>query len=455
MAIKVLLLDANEVDVGWRARAALGDVKALADSIKDDGQLQPIVVSNGGGTFELIAGHRRLEACRLLDRKVIAMVVDPGDAADAIRKQIAENVRRLDFTGIELGQALEKYREEYQTLHPETKRGAMAGRPKKGGEMSPKFGDNFDDDRSEPFSKVISREMGIGETQVKDAIQLATSLQADHIAAIKSLANPTERRKAERQALSDLRKERRIVAMQEKAEENRRSSSELGRFDCGDMAEVIRGYKKDKLTFDLVLTDPPYSLQWGKVITHEIRNSIGHSEVVWDKLDVGWIRSVLGVLATDAAIVAFCPAEAIGVYSDCFAEYGLEYRGALVWWKTNPGTKYRHGSYLQATEYMVLGTKGSPYFKPFDNAGSEEAHNVLRSGICGPSERLGDHPTQKPVSVINQLLDRFATPAHRVLDPFAGVGTVPACCREREIWCAGIELDPKFSDLAKLRIKSL
>lgn len=452
MATRVSSLQPGTVHIGWRARTQLGDIEELAESIRRDGQLQPIVVAKNGTGYNLIAGHRRLEACRLLKTSVQAQVVDPHDEATALWLQIVENIQRVDFTAIELGEALSKHKELYAALHTETQPGATGRNKGTKADVSTKS------DRSRPaerYTKVVAADLGVGETKVVEAIKLATVLSDEQKDKIRSLASPKDRRKAERKALSTLRKRQREEKLMNAATKRKRTSAGTGRFDVGDMAEVLQTYAAEGLEFDLALTDPPYELPWGTVIEHDDRESIGHEAVDWDKLDLSWVSRVKDVLSFNATVIAFCPAEAIGAYAKAFEAAGLEYRGALVWYKTNPGTAYRQGNYIQATEYIVRATRGQPYFKPFDNAGSDEAHNVLRSPICGPHERLGSHPAQKPKRLINQLLDRHAMTGQRVLDPFAGVGSVPACCKRRNIWSAGIEIDPKYAELAQARLQTI
>ena len=53
----------DEIQIGFRYRKDLGDLRSLADSIAEVGLLHPVVVTPEG---RLIAGQRRLEACRLL-----------------------------------------------------------------------------------------------------------------------------------------------------------------------------------------------------------------------------------------------------------------------------------------------------------------------------------------------------------------------------------------------------
>jgi ParB family chromosome partitioning protein len=88
----------EDVKVGERFRKDLGDVQALAKSIEELGLLQPIVVNEA--TNELIAGHRRLEACKLLGWKEI-----PANAVNLenmVRGEYAENAFRKEFTVTEM-----------------------------------------------------------------------------------------------------------------------------------------------------------------------------------------------------------------------------------------------------------------------------------------------------------------------------------------------------------------
>ncbi len=76
-------------------------LKELADSIRSEGLLQPIVVRMVGDKFHLIAGERRLRACRLLGQKTIAArVVEASDASAAVMTLI-ENLQRADLNPID------------------------------------------------------------------------------------------------------------------------------------------------------------------------------------------------------------------------------------------------------------------------------------------------------------------------------------------------------------------
>lgn len=76
-------------------------LRELADSIRSEGLLQPIVVRQVGAKFQLIAGERRWRACQMLGLRMIpARVVEAGDASAAVMALI-ENLQRADLNPIE------------------------------------------------------------------------------------------------------------------------------------------------------------------------------------------------------------------------------------------------------------------------------------------------------------------------------------------------------------------
>jgi ParB family chromosome partitioning protein len=73
----------------------------LADSIREHGVLQPILVRPVGPKFELIAGERRWRASRLADRATIPAIVVEFDEETALEASIIENLQREDVSPLE------------------------------------------------------------------------------------------------------------------------------------------------------------------------------------------------------------------------------------------------------------------------------------------------------------------------------------------------------------------
>ena len=73
----------------------------LADSIREHGVLQPILVRPVGPQYELIAGERRWRASRLVGRETIPAIVVEFDQQTALEVSIIENLQREDVSPLE------------------------------------------------------------------------------------------------------------------------------------------------------------------------------------------------------------------------------------------------------------------------------------------------------------------------------------------------------------------
>lgn len=91
-------------------RSNLNGVEELAESIKNVGLLQPIVVRvNDSHCFEIVAGYRRFNACKKIGwRKITCHVVELDDKA-AFEVSLIENVQRQTLNPIEEGLAFRNY----------------------------------------------------------------------------------------------------------------------------------------------------------------------------------------------------------------------------------------------------------------------------------------------------------------------------------------------------------
>ena len=62
------------------------------------------------------------------------------------------------------------------------------------------------------------------------------------------------------------------------------------------------------------------------------------------------------------------------------------------------------------------------------------------------------HPTQKPLDIIQRLIDKFSDKNDIVLDPFLGSGTTAVACLNTDRHYIGFELDPQYYDIACKRL---
>lgn len=95
------------------------EIDALAHSIQRDGLLQPVVVRKRDQGFELVAGERRVRACRSLGwASVRATVVDLSDS-DMLQVALAENIVRRDLNPIDRARAFSRLQEEFKLTQEE------------------------------------------------------------------------------------------------------------------------------------------------------------------------------------------------------------------------------------------------------------------------------------------------------------------------------------------------
>ncbi len=90
-----------------RKRFEEGALVSLADSIRERGMLQPIIVRPAEHGYELVAGERRWRAAKLAGEKAVPALVDDAlDEAGSLELALIENVVREDLTAIEQARTL-------------------------------------------------------------------------------------------------------------------------------------------------------------------------------------------------------------------------------------------------------------------------------------------------------------------------------------------------------------
>jgi ParB family transcriptional regulator, chromosome partitioning protein len=88
-------------------------IKELADSIRQHGLIQPITVRPVDSGFEIVAGHRRYQACKLLRWRVIPARIRALSDKDAFEIQLIENMHRMTMDPVEEAEAFKAYILDY------------------------------------------------------------------------------------------------------------------------------------------------------------------------------------------------------------------------------------------------------------------------------------------------------------------------------------------------------
>jgi ParB family chromosome partitioning protein len=98
----------DEIKVKRRIRKDLGDIATLAESLKQYGQIHPILINKKN---VLISGRRRLEAAKLLGwRTINAQIIDVKDEAAKLEFELEENIQRQNLTSEEIQSARDRLR---------------------------------------------------------------------------------------------------------------------------------------------------------------------------------------------------------------------------------------------------------------------------------------------------------------------------------------------------------
>jgi ParB family chromosome partitioning protein len=94
-------------------------IKELAESIREHGVIQPIIVRQALKGFEIIAGERRFRASQLLGKATIAAVVRPYSDQQVMEIALIENVQREDLNAIEVAVAYQAIMSQFTLTQEE------------------------------------------------------------------------------------------------------------------------------------------------------------------------------------------------------------------------------------------------------------------------------------------------------------------------------------------------
>ena len=209
---------------------------------------------------------------------------------------------------------------------------------------------------------------------------------------------------------------------------------------CGDSTkkEDVGGFRGGEKA-DMVLTDPPYGMKLdtdysGLTSKKSFGKGKTHKKVEGDDRPF------------DAAIIAGC---------DCKEQFwfGADYYAHTL------GDTEQTGSWL-VWDKRLDDSADKMYGSCFELVWSKQKHkrDMLRHKWAGfftdGEERSYLHPTEKPVSLLVELINRGGD-AVIIYDPFLGSGTTLIACEQLNRICYGMEIDPVYCDVIVKRWETL
>lgn len=189
---------------------------------------------------------------------------------------------------------------------------------------------------------------------------------------------------------------------------------------------------------DLILTDPPYGMQYRSPKWR--RPMVGDDNLAWFE---PMIQEAYRVLKPNSHIYLFCNDHGLCTFREKLQEAGFKVKRLLVWVKDQHTSGDLRGDYASRTEFILFAQKGRRLLN------GKRDTNVLFFKRAG-KKRV--HPTEKPEDLLRFLIEKSSSPGDLVLDPFAGSGTTCRAAKDLGRRYLGIEIDPYYAALARLRV---
>ncbi len=212
---------------------------------------------------------------------------------------------------------------------------------------------------------------------------------------------------------------------------------------CGDstLPETYQKLLGDK-KINLVCTDPPYFVNLestsGKISNDDLNDADGY------KFLMSAFKNFHSAMAKDASIYVFYATAKARIFHDAYEDAGFKVGAGLVWKKnqlvlTRTDWKYIH-------EPIIYGWKRDGTHRWF---GDQKQTTVFEFDRIKNSQTEGcGHPSSKPVPLIAYLIRQSTNRNCLVLDGFLGSASTLIACEQLGRICFGIELEPKFIDVA-------
>jgi site-specific DNA-methyltransferase (adenine-specific) len=247
----------------------------------------------------------------------------------------------------------------------------------------------------------------------------------------------------------------------------------------GDALKVLQELSPNQ--FHLAVLDPPYLVAEVPEIHEEHLDAV-KTEINWNIL----FRRVYRVLRDEAMLVVFGHLSTFAKLWNVIESAGFGYVTDIVWVKGEPTnflqakkkplsqhetiTVWKKGKmrynweeamYHGCKPYRVRRTGIGPFYSVRYVDGVSDGSRYMTDVIFAPhkqampfSERT-EHPTQKPLVLVERLVRAFSFKGENVIDPFAGSGTTLVACAKTGRNCLGIEINEEYAEVIRKRVNSV
>ncbi len=240
---------------------------------------------------------------------------------------------------------------------------------------------------------------------------------------------------------------------------------------CGDGISMMAGMPSDSV--DCIWTDPPYLLSNdGFTCVAGKRVSVNKGE--WDRsngietdheFNLAWLRECHRILKPAGTIWVTGTLHIYLSVGMAMMQLGFRILNDIIWEKTNPPPNLGCRCFAHSTETILWATKapkGSKHKYTFHyqemkaENGGKQMKTVWRFPAAGRDEKkLGKHPTQKPVALIDRCLRASTNSGDLVLDPFAGSASTGVAVIALGRRFIGSEIDSGYADIGCRRLDAV
>ena len=193
---------------------------------------------------------------------------------------------------------------------------------------------------------------------------------------------------------------------------------------------------------DAVVTDPPYGMEF-----RSNYRKVRYERIANDG-NVDWTEEVIGelyrVMKPDTALYWFCSFHSIDVFLSVIKNK-FNIKNILIWEKNNTGMGDLTGSYAPKYEMIIFAHKGRRLLN------GRRDPDILHFNRTGNK----NHPTEKPVDLLEYLISKSSNEGDLILDPFIGSGSTAVACKNINRQYIGIEIDLEYYRIATERLKEL
>lgn len=223
----------------------------------------------------------------------------------------------------------------------------------------------------------------------------------------------------------------------------------------GDCWEVLKSFEYGCV--DLIVTDPPYTIpriNGGGSVNNTLKmnyyiSALKENQDITTGYDIErFADEVVRLQGGDVNAYFWCNKLQIPDYFRVYVDKLKCKFDILCWHKTNCLPTYSN-KYLADTEYCLFFHKGKGRTHP-------KCFNDAKTYWEAPLNQTGkknyNHPTIKPLNMIERLVINSSQEGDVVLDPFMGSGTTGVACLKNNRNFIGIELNEEYFKVAQRRI---